>query len=135
MITRGYTIGMRGSAGVCVCVCVYGVYVCMRLCVNGFCLYGVYGVYGMYGVFVPCVYGVCVCVYSRSGQRLRGGSSCFDSQVTVRSQSGHSQVNGQVTVRSCVLWAFCDFFNKDIIYSILLIGSNGSPFQKMRKKP
>ena len=114
MITRGYTIGMRGSAGVCVCVCVYGVYVCMRLCVNGFCLYGVYGVYVVCMVCMVCFCLVCmvcacVCVYSRTGQRLRGGSSCFDSQVTVRSQSGHSQVNGQVTVRSRVLRAFCDF--------------------------
>ena len=44
-----------------------------------------------------------------SGQRLGSFSSCFDSQVTVRSQSGHSQVNGQVTVRSRVLRVYYDF--------------------------
>jgi len=59
------------------------------------------------------VYRTCSIVYSRvqsrSGRSLEGVSSCFDSQVTVRSQSGHSQVNGQVTVRSRVLRAFCDF--------------------------
>ena len=53
------------------------------------------------------------------------------SQVTVRSQSGQRSGHSQVMCFVGIL----RFFNKDIIYSILLIGSNGSPFQKMRKKP
>ena len=79
------------------CVCVY---VCMRvrmcLCM---CVF----------VYVHGVYCVYYARHSGSGQRLGGFSGCFDSQVTVRSQSGHSQVNGQVTVRSRVLRAYCDF--------------------------
>ena len=40
---------------------------------------------------------------SQSGYRPTSFSTCFDSQVTVRSQSGHSRVSSQVTVGS---WFF-----------------------------
>ena len=73
---------------VCVCMCMH-VHMCMCMC-NRMCM-------------VHTVRVVCVMWPGRSGAEAWRLSSCFNSQVTVRSQSGHSQVNGQVTVRS---WFF-----------------------------